>query len=82
MDHTAQARSQVTIGSRDWPRDWVTMKSVNELLELFMRQAQLERAMKRPGGARVIEEHELRAVKDKLAAIPDALKRSLAVQDP
>jgi hypothetical protein len=35
------------------------MKSVNELLTLFMRQAQLERAMKQPAGARVIEERDL-----------------------
>ena len=28
------------------------MKSVNELLQLFMRQAELESAMKRPGGGR------------------------------
>ena len=27
------------------------MKSVNELLELFMRQAHLERAMRQPGAA-------------------------------
>jgi hypothetical protein len=70
------------MGSRDWPRDWVIMKSVNELLELFMRQAELERAMKRPGGARVIEERELRAVQDKLAAFPDVIKRNVAAQDP
>ena len=53
------------------------MKSVNELLELFMRQAQLERAMKQPGGARVVEEQELRAVRRRLAAVPDAMKRDV-----
>ena len=37
------------------------MKSVNELLQLFMRQAQLERAMKQRGGARIVEEQELNA---------------------
>lgn len=58
------------------------MKSVNELLELFMRQAQRERAIKPPVGALVVEEHRLRAVKDKLAAFPDAMKRKLAMQDP
>jgi hypothetical protein len=51
------------------------MKSVNELLELFMRQAQLERAMKQPGGAGGVEEHELRALRDKIAALPEATKR-------
>jgi hypothetical protein len=52
------------------------MKSVNELLELFTRQAELEKAMRRPGGARVTEEQELLAVKRKLAKLPDA-KESL-----
>ena len=51
------------------------MKSVNELLGLFMRQAQLERAMRQPGGARVIDARELEAVKQKLAAVPEAVKR-------
>jgi hypothetical protein len=46
------------------------MKSVNELLQLFMRKAELENAMRQPGGARVIEEHELRAVREKIAAHP------------
>jgi hypothetical protein len=48
------------------------MKSVNELLELFMRQAELERAMRQPGGARVTEEQELHAVRQKLAKHPQA----------
>jgi hypothetical protein len=59
----------------------VNMKSVNELLVLFMRQAQLERAMKQPGGARVIDEQELDAVRQKLAAFPEAMKRDVVVQD-
>lgn len=57
------------------------MKSVNELLVLFMRQAQLERAMKQPGGARVIDERELNTVREKLAAFPDAMKRNVVAQD-
>jgi hypothetical protein len=57
------------------------MKSVNELLTLFMRQAQLERAMKQPGGARVIEERELNSVRQKLAAIPGPIKRNIVAQD-
>jgi len=48
----------------------VHMKSVNELLVLFMRQAQLERAMKQRGGARVVEEQELHVLSRKLAAYP------------
>jgi hypothetical protein len=51
------------------------MKSINELLELFMRQAELERAMKQPGGARVVEERELHAVRRRLAALPESMKR-------
>jgi hypothetical protein len=58
------------------------MKSVNELLELFMRQAQLERAMRQPGGARVIDARELEAVKQKLAAAPEAVKREAAATRP
>jgi hypothetical protein len=46
------------------------VESINDALKLFMRQAQLERAMKQPGGARVIEEQELLAVRRKLAALP------------
>jgi hypothetical protein len=53
------------------------MKSVNELLELFTRQAALEKAMRQPGGARVIEEQELLAVKRKLAKLPEAMGISL-----
>ena len=59
---------------------WVSirgMQSINELLELFMRQAQLERAMKQPGGARVVEERELHAVRRRLAVVPESLKREL-----
>jgi hypothetical protein len=47
------------------------MKSVNELLQLFMRQAELESAMKRPGGARVIDEQELHAVRRRIAVFPE-----------
>jgi hypothetical protein len=66
MDHANGAVSWVSIRP---------MQSINELLELFMRQAQLERAMKQPGGARVVEERELHAVRRRLAAVPESLKR-------
>jgi hypothetical protein len=49
----------------------MTMKSVNELLKLFMRQAELERAMRQPGGARVTEEKELHTVRRHLAEFPE-----------
>jgi hypothetical protein len=53
------------------------MNSVNELLELFTRQAALEKAMRQPGGARVTEEQELLAVRRKLAKLPEAMGISL-----
>jgi hypothetical protein len=58
------------------------MKSVNELLELVTRQAALEKAMRQPGGARVIEERELLAVRRKLAAIPEAIGESTSAAPP
>jgi hypothetical protein len=54
------------------------MKSVNELLTLFMRQAQLEQAMRQRGGARVTDEQELHVVRQKLAAFPEAMKRDIS----
>ena len=57
----------------------VHMKSVNELLVLFMRQAQLERAMKQRGGARVVEERDLHVVRQKGAAYPQAAKSDVVV---
>jgi hypothetical protein len=41
------------------------------LEELQRREAELENAMKQPGGARVTEEQELQLVKGKLAALTD-----------
>jgi hypothetical protein len=49
------------------------MKPVNELLELITRQAELEKAMRKPGGARVTEERELLAVRRKLAILPEGM---------
>jgi hypothetical protein len=54
------------------------MKSVNELLRLFMRQAELENAMRQPGGARVIEEQELHAVRQRVAGFPEEMRRQLS----
>jgi len=54
------------------------MKSVNELLKLFMRQAELERAMRQPGRARVTEEQELHAVRERLAEFPENTRRGLS----
>jgi hypothetical protein len=52
------------------------MKSVNDLLKLFMRQAQLERALRQPGRARVTKEQELRAVRQRLAEFPEDMRRA------
>ena len=57
------------------------MKSVNELLKLFMRQAELENAMRQPGGARVIEEQELHAVRQRVAGFPEEMRRQLTRPD-
>ena len=57
------------------------MKSVNEALKLFLREAQLERAMKQPGGARVIEEQELLAVRQKLAAFPEVMQPFVGMKE-
>jgi hypothetical protein len=57
------------------------MKSVNELLVLFMRQAQLERAMKQRDGARIVEEQEHHVVRQNLAAFPETVKSDAVVQD-
>jgi len=48
------------------------MESADELLELSTRQAELEQAMRKPGGARVVEERELLAVRGKLAKLLEA----------
>ena len=58
------------------------MKSVNELLELFMRQAEIEKSMRQPGGARVTEERELRALRLKIAEIPPAAREAGRYEEP
>jgi len=57
------------------------VKSVNEALKLFLREAQLERAMKQPGGAQVIDEQELLAVRRKLAAFPAVMQPFVGMQE-
>ncbi len=58
------------------------MTSANELLQLFARQAELEKAMRQPGGARVTEEQELRQVRLKLSKLPDATGATSATARP
>jgi hypothetical protein len=58
------------------------MESVKELSELISRQAELEKAMRSPGGARVIEEQELLAVRQKLAQFPETIRISTTSTAP
>jgi hypothetical protein len=48
------------------------------LLKLFMRQAELEGAMRQPGGARVIEEQELQVVRQRVAGFPEEMRRKIS----
>jgi hypothetical protein len=43
-----------------------------------MRQAELENAMRQPGGARVIEEQELHTVRQRVAGFPEEMRRKLS----
>jgi hypothetical protein len=52
------------------------MQSGKELLELVARQAELEKAMRQPGGARIIEEQELLALRRKLATQATGLRET------
>jgi hypothetical protein len=52
------------------------LSSKDNAAELMKRQAELETAMKRPGGARVIEENELHSVKRKLGTLSLAARAS------
>lgn len=49
------------------------METVNEALELLKRQAELEAAMKQPGGIRITEEQELHVVRRRLEQFPAAV---------
>ena len=50
------------------------METVNEALALLKRQAELEAAMKQPGGIRITEEQELHLVRRKLENFPEAMR--------
>ena len=49
------------------------MEPLHEALRLIKRQAELESAMRRPGGIRVTEERELFQVRGALAQFPAAV---------
>jgi hypothetical protein len=50
------------------------METVNEALVLLKRQAELEAAMKQPGGIRITEEQELHLVRRRLENFPEAMR--------
>jgi hypothetical protein len=80
LDHVVTAPPHAILSgtrNRGFSIKVMRMNSVNELLELFTRQAALEKAMRQPGGARVTEEQELLAVRRKLAKLPEAMGISL-----
>ena len=58
------------------------MKSVNELLELFTRQAELEKAMRQPGGARVTKSRSCSPSDANSPNFPEAMGISLSAADP
>jgi hypothetical protein len=49
------------------------MEPPDETLRLIRRQAELEIAMRRPGGIRITEERELFQLRDALAQFPGAV---------
>lgn len=53
------------------------MQTVNEALRLLRRQAELEKAMKQPGGVRITEEQELHDLKKRLMEYPEAMEAAL-----
>jgi hypothetical protein len=54
------------------------MEPLSEALRMLRRQAELETAMRKPGGVKVMEERELNALQAHLATAPAA---ALAVLD-
>ena len=50
------------------------METVNEALVLLKRQAELEAAMRQPGGIRITEEQELHLVRRRLENFPEAMR--------
>ena len=50
------------------------MQTVNEALGLLKRQAELENAMRQPGGIRITEEQELHVVRRRLAEFPEGMR--------
>jgi hypothetical protein len=53
------------------------MEPLSEALRLIRRQSELEEAMRRPGGIRVIHERELHQLRERLQAFPVAVRAIL-----
>jgi hypothetical protein len=50
------------------------MQTIDETLTLLKRQAELESAMRQPGGIRITEEQELQLVRRRLENFPEATR--------
>jgi hypothetical protein len=48
------------------------MQTINDAIRLLRRQADLEAAMRKPGGIRITEEQELIMLRRRLAEYPEA----------
>jgi hypothetical protein len=53
------------------------MQTVEETLKLLKRQMELETAIRQKGGFRISEEQDLRALKQRLAEYPEAIRAVL-----
>jgi len=52
------------------------MQTINDAIKLLRRQADLEAAMRKPGGIRIIEEQELIMLRRRLAEYPQAVMQA------
>jgi hypothetical protein len=50
---------------------------IDGIIELLCRQEELESAMRRPGGVRIIQERSLLALRDQLKAYPESVRAVL-----
>ncbi len=50
------------------------MQTIDDTLMLLRRQADLESAMKQPGGIRITEEQELHTIRRQLERFPEAVE--------
>ena len=55
------------------------MDTVTEAITLLRRQEELESAMRQPGGIRILEERELRALAAKIVQYPETANAVLHV---